>query len=705
MPDTPRTIAAHELVYGSAAKLLEPGASDLGVIASTRKFPADIARKLLSHRGYTRHQGAGGAAKYIVGLIGGRLEFTRTEMGTDHTGRSIPFSRHVLLPYSDDACFGELVRGAAAHAKDPRQATAGWIEPEPCLSPIARRDAVPDKVARAIACAAETVIRYPDTKRPVVLIHPQPASSDPSMDPFLAFVAGIGDVLPRSKASSLVAVTHVIDVDDRLAEASVLATYPGTPFHREMTARAGSRRPLIVDLAAVTVDGSDEPVSAFVKATVADVAAGVPGRFADLCDALLAGPEQWPMVGEILKARVGVEEKPTLAGVESFVGVVKKIGLTPGAKIDRGRLQNCAVEVICRTLQAVAEDAVQQTNGSGRIGVLLKIDESLHGEATRVGVALHERQSSSAAKVLADAIAGGGEDAIAIARRVVRDTARGRGFLDLVEEHSAGVGDERSPPSDSPSLRKPPPVAAERKQIPQRVLGSRGQRRTQSEFRGRPRTGGTPEGSSFGAWLATLMLVPALFGACLPMWVEYQRLAANSSIGGKAAAPSGQTSDSVAGTGKKPAATGDTVSSSGPALQERVKAFKTAALLGFSNSWVSVVLLVLAIGLFMANGFLTQHSFTSLRAICGDLAATWLPTLVLLAVSGMGCVLGSQAVLKSVPLKLKSVPLKEGPDLQDKNKDGVLTTHKESAVPPGKELVPPRSDSSAGDGGATTSDF
>lgn len=37
-------VPVHELVYGSAAKLLAPGASDLGVIASSRNFPAEVSR-------------------------------------------------------------------------------------------------------------------------------------------------------------------------------------------------------------------------------------------------------------------------------------------------------------------------------------------------------------------------------------------------------------------------------------------------------------------------------------------------------------------------------------------------------------------------------------------------------------------------------------------------------------------------------------
>ena len=46
------------MVYGSAPKLLEPGAQDLGVIASTRGLSTEIARQLTYHRDYTPHAAA-----------------------------------------------------------------------------------------------------------------------------------------------------------------------------------------------------------------------------------------------------------------------------------------------------------------------------------------------------------------------------------------------------------------------------------------------------------------------------------------------------------------------------------------------------------------------------------------------------------------------------------------------------------------------
>ena len=124
MADAARLVEVHEMVYGSAPKLLEPGAQDLGVIASTRGLSTEIARQLTYHRDYTPHAAAATAVKYVVGLLSGRVEVTRVEMVTDHTGRRIPFARHVLSPLDSAYGCGDLIRRAVAYVRSPREATA-----------------------------------------------------------------------------------------------------------------------------------------------------------------------------------------------------------------------------------------------------------------------------------------------------------------------------------------------------------------------------------------------------------------------------------------------------------------------------------------------------------------------------------------------------------------------------------------------------
>jgi hypothetical protein len=136
-----------------------------------------------------------------------------------------------------------LIRRAVAHARSPREATAGWIEPAPRLGTVPPRAAASAALAKAVAFAAETVMQYPQTKRPVLLVQAPGGPQGPA-DPAVAFVAAVADVVPRSSLAALVATTHVIEPGDRdkLPEASLLATYPGTPFHVEMLTAPQSRR-------------------------------------------------------------------------------------------------------------------------------------------------------------------------------------------------------------------------------------------------------------------------------------------------------------------------------------------------------------------------------------------------------------------------------------------------------------------------------
>lgn len=627
-----RTVEIHELVYGSAAHLLEPGASDLGVIASTRDFPSDAARRLASHRGFTRDGRADGAVKYIVGVLGGRLEFTRIQMGTDHTGRTIPFARHLLLPLTDGICWGDLVRSAAAYAKDPRQATAGWITPLPRLSLSPASQPPGNDIARVIAAAAETVMRYHETKRPVLLVHVPPASPDPEFDPFLPLVAAIGDVLPKSSLSSLVAATHAVDVDDRLAEASVLATYPGTSFHAEMTGRSGSRRPLVIDVARAAAEGPSEPPSAFIKATFADLIAGQPGRFAGLCDRLRAKRDLLPLVVDIAKALNAVETKPELSTAEAFITTVKTAGgSATGMALDRELLQRLAVETIEHELEGLAKNAVGQPGGVGRLSSLLAIDETLQARATLIGIALLTKGERSNAKVLAQALADVGEEAIAVVRQVGGNLPGCQAFLELVEPVAAS--------NEFQDNALEPAMVAERKQRPQR-RNAVPRPHVISGVNARVRYGSlAAEGSPWTWRLVTLVLFsPALLGVGYPVWREYKPLAQATDT--KLAVAETKPMSSAAGArldGKRQAMESQWWDAAHrKALSESITQARPRLIL-------PGILCLVSVGFLLFNGVLTQWAFRSLRMVCGEFLATALPTLVMLAISAAGFFVGYTA--------------------------------------------------------------
>lgn len=503
------------MVYGSAPKLLEPGAQDLGVIASTRGLSTEIARQLTYHRDYTPHAAAATAVKYVVGLLSGRLEVTRVEMVTDHTGRRIPFARHVLAPLDSAYGCGDLIRRAVAYARSPREATAGWIEPAPRLGPVTQPAAASAAVAKAVAFAAEAVMQYPQTKRPVLLVQVPGGPQGPA-DPAIAFVAAVADVVPRSSLAALVAATHVIESGDRdkLPEASLLATYPGTPFHAEMMSRTGARRPLVIDIATFAVDGAAEPASPFVKATIADVAAGRAGRFADLCDRLGAKPEHHQLVVALDAALARVERQPDIAGLEDFKSAVKKAG----EKLSKDALGALAYETVANAVTlpslAVIRDAARQSGGVERLGTLIALNESIQQGIVRLGVNVLAKGERSEAKTIAAAVRAAGEEAIAIAR-LVATGSQGAKFRDLVE----------------PSVVPTPavaggaePKAAERMRKPERRQVQRGTVAQPGGGYGGGRPGGMPAGGASGLWWAAVLVsvASAVAGVGVPVSRFYE---------------------------------------------------------------------------------------------------------------------------------------------------------------------------------------
>ena len=515
MADAARLVEVHEMVYGSAPKLLEPGAQDLGVIASTRGLSTEIARQLTYHRDYTPHAAAATAVKYVVGLLSGRVEVTRVEMVTDHTGRRIPFARHVLSPLDSAYGCGDLIRRAVAYVRSPREATAGWIEPAPRLGPGPPPAAASAALAKAVAFAAEAVMQYPQTKRPVLLVQTPGGPQGPA-DPAVAFVAAVADVVPRSSLAALVAATHVIESGDRdkLPEASLLATYPGTPFHAEMMSRTGARRPLVIDIATLAVDGAAEQASPFVKATVADVAAGRAGRFADLCDRLGAKPEHHHFVMALDAALARVERQPDIAGLEDVVGAVKKAG----EKLNKDALGALAYETVANAITlpslAVIRDAARQSGGVERLGSLVALDESIQQGIVRLGVHALAKGERSEAETIAAAVRAAGEEAVAVTQRVAAGP-QGAKFRDLVEP----------PVVPTPAVAGgAEPTVAERMRKPERRQVNRGTVIQTGAGHGGGRPGGMPTGGASGLWWVAVLLsaASAVAGVGVPVLRFYE---------------------------------------------------------------------------------------------------------------------------------------------------------------------------------------
>ena len=655
MPSRPVGVEAHELVYGSAPRLLLPGATDLGVIASTRSFPADAARKLERHRDYTAYAPAATQSRYIVGMLCGRIEFSRIEMGTDHTGRRIPFARHLLLPLESSISCGDLVRRATVYATDPRQSVVGWIEPQPRLDPLPPPAPASPSLAKAVSAAAETVIRYQETKRPVVLVQSIPDSKEIAGEAVLELIAVIGDVLPRGMLSSWVAATHVIDIDDRLPEASILATYRGSPFYAAIVSRSGERKPLMIDAESLAIDGNTEPASAFGRATYADLISNSPGRFAGLCDRLQARPEHFGHVAEINTSLRRIETTPGLDNVEAFIEIVRKAG----AVLDRNSLENLAVETISTALRSssldIVKDAASLQDGIGRLGNLLVIDESLQTCATKVGIENMGRNGGTTSQTLAAAIREAGEDAIAVASRTAA-AGTGQQFLHLL-----------IPPKNEPNTVESDPIG----QGTEAVIKPKPQRRETTPspagsvrrlafgigYDGRDTPDDAP--SSFGSvWtsrITVLSLLLAFVGLGLPVLSEYKppprrSLAAaetdanqpRNRVGGTITRTT-KTSKGKPAVGNKDASEVFSISRLVTLAWDYAGALRSAIGRAWKRLLVPGVLGLITVIMCIFNGPATQMSVVALQRFVSPKYAWYLPTVAMLLASIASFFIGRSA--------------------------------------------------------------
>jgi hypothetical protein len=469
--DKSATPELHELVYGSAQKLLAAGGSDLGVIASTRDFPSDAARQLTSHRSYALQSGQATAGidtlpvKYIAGTLGRFLEFTRIEMGIDHTGRFIPFAHHCLVEQSavreSEISLGDALLGLAQVSRPPAGVAANWIEPRRILKPAAptRKQRLS---AEILAAAADTIVQYPSIKRPVVILAGAADGGRDNQAECLVVLAAIADLLPRDGMAAFVAVTHVVSKDDRVDEASVLCTYPGSAFHQDVQGRTGSRKPLIIDLAAAKANPLPE-VTPFARVTRNAITAGVPSSFAVLCDRLNAKPPQYEAVAAIAEAIIRLTSQPTLTNLESFcTQIVSVKGLPDSSAVDKIADETFKELWSTNAVMLIAE-AGRLPDGGARLASMASSCDSFAYRLARVGIALHSKQRASQSEIISFALRAIGQQGLEMAERAAQSTSdrnAARAFLRQV------VGEPETPSGSraagahgmaTPPLRKPPP--------------------------------------------------------------------------------------------------------------------------------------------------------------------------------------------------------------------------------------------------------
>ena len=482
-------VPVHELVYGSAAKVLAPGASDLGVIASSRNFPAEASRWLGTHRSYTgeRSEGQAQPVKYFIGSLGRYFEVTRVEQGIDHTRRVLAFAHHLAAEQTaiqaSGMSFGRFIGEAVRTCRDPRGFQAGWIDPPATVSGRGVQSCSPTTLKPEVLTAiVAAVIRYQADKRPVLLVAGRPASSDPKADPFLPIICAVADLLPDAGRGALVAVTHVVEMEDRLAEASILCTYPGTAFHREFSARQGSRAPLMVDCVTGAASALPSSTDPFVRATIADLKAKRPGRFAGLCDTFQAREAQYEAVAALAAAAERLDASPTLSSLEGLLVCAKKCESVG----NRPRFEEWVAAQIDRILAGQAgpllADVAGQPQGPVRLAKALAASEAALELLGRVGATAQSNGRSGQADAVAAALLSLGSRGKVIGRRVA-DVTRCPDF----RERFADV------PASEPVISTP----AEKRPLPQpRAAGSN----QLGQGEGRPRNVGVGGGLRDPNW-------------------------------------------------------------------------------------------------------------------------------------------------------------------------------------------------------------
>jgi len=454
-------IQVHQLVYGSAAKLLAPGASDLGVIASTKDFPQDAVRSLATHRAFPNSNASAGkpddATRYIAGVHGRYVELTRIQQGVDHTGRIVPFANHLLVErdrlQGSGITVGDVLECVSSASNDPRQISSGWIEPSVSLP--ARRSSQPVPLqSDVIAAIADAALRYATEKRSVVLV-----TTSRGTDELLPVIAAVAKLLPASDVGAFVAATHVVESSDRPADAAIIGTYPDTPVHTDAVGRSDTKRPLVVDLKTGKANTPVNLSSPFAKATLDDLRAGRPGDFARRCERFGARQAQHQVIADMVTAEHRLLKQPTLANLEAFRNTVPE--KVPG--LDAAQVQEWANDVALQAFQQhasmILSDAISQpeADGAARLASAISFSRSVLKKLAVRGCQSHQRQLPEAA-FIADALRSLGPEGTEIARRVATDPKVNQpSFLQLFTDSPAPTEPRANPGEEIKRKEKPAP--------------------------------------------------------------------------------------------------------------------------------------------------------------------------------------------------------------------------------------------------------
>ncbi len=254
-------------VYTSAPELLQPGTSDLGVIAQTRSYPAELSRNLANLRYYTLldHLSLDEPSEHPPRVIAGPIDSNQyysivhsVFAGPDHTGRTTPLVQSMAFRISEMMEQGVSAATAIANAKPAL--TAGWqgpprwLEPPPEISnqrldsatwPRAQvwgRIVARERNEELVSAIADSLINFKQTSRPVILLLSEEDAKDT-----LLILSDVLALLPPSVQTRTICISHVLDNSDFFRGAAFGLTYRQSAFYQNVSERHDPRRPIVID--------------------------------------------------------------------------------------------------------------------------------------------------------------------------------------------------------------------------------------------------------------------------------------------------------------------------------------------------------------------------------------------------------------------------------------------------------------------------
>lgn len=259
-----------EEVYTSAPRLLDASeGADLGVVARSEGFPDDVRRELEFLRSYHILEGIplsdpeSHPPRWVCALHGRQLDYYCLSRivfaGADHTLRTTPLAHHVVFMREDIEKSGESPASLLLRSKpcfyskwqgNPRSEPPKDFE---CLNAISSLEVFPSPIwdvflersqtNKLFATIAEQLLRFSQERKPVVcLIDIYNAISVAEL------MADLLRLLPKSSQLNQVCASHVISEADLPANASLVFSYPHSPFARDCARRNDPRAPYVFDL-------------------------------------------------------------------------------------------------------------------------------------------------------------------------------------------------------------------------------------------------------------------------------------------------------------------------------------------------------------------------------------------------------------------------------------------------------------------------